>query len=85
MNRLWVRLSIAFSSVVLIAVILVILAGVLVSWVNRPENFQPEFLRAPSGLVEELSAYHQRHQSWSGLNWYLGERNRPLERNPAEV
>jgi len=72
MNRLWVRLSIAFSSVVLIAVILVILTSILVSWINRPENFRPEFLRAPRGLVEELSAYYQRHNSWDGVDLVLG-------------
>lgn len=71
MNRLWVRLSMAFSSVVLIAVILVILTSVLVSWLNRPENFRAEYLRAPRGLVEELSDYHQTHRGWSGVDLVL--------------
>jgi two-component system OmpR family sensor kinase/two-component system sensor histidine kinase BaeS len=72
MNKLWVRLSIAFGSVVLIAVLLVVLAGILVSWVNRPENFRPEFLRAPSGLVEQLSLYYKANQNWSGVELVLG-------------
>ena len=72
MNKLWVRLSLAFGSVVLIAVILVLLAGFLVSWLNRPENFRPEFLRAPNGLVEQLSIYYRANQNWSGVDLVLG-------------
>ena len=53
-------------------VILVILTSVLVSWLNRPENFRTEYLRAPSGLVEELSDYHRRHRGWTGVDLLLG-------------
>jgi two-component system OmpR family sensor kinase/two-component system sensor histidine kinase BaeS len=72
MNKLWVRLSIAFGSVVLIAVLLVVLTGFLVSWINRPENFRPEFLRAPSGLVEQLSTYYRTNRNWAGVDLVLG-------------
>ena len=72
MNKLWVRLSLAFGSVVLIAVLLVLLTGFLVSWLNRPENFRSEFLRAPNGLVEQLSFYYRTNRTWSGIDLVLG-------------
>ena len=67
MNRLWVRLSIAFSSVVLLAVLLIALTGFLISWLNRPENFRSDYLQLPSGLLEELALYYQDHQGWAGV------------------
>jgi two-component system OmpR family sensor kinase len=67
MNKLWLRLSLAFGGVVLVAVLIVVVTGILVGRANRPENFRPEFLLTPRGFVEELATYYQRHQSWLGV------------------
>ena len=66
MNKLWVRLSIAFSSVVLIAVLIVALTGILLAQPERFVDFEDE-LTTPNGLIEELTTYYQIHQSWAGV------------------
>lgn len=66
MNKLWVRLSIAFSSVVLVAVLVVITSGIIVSQADRFFDFRDE-LRTPGGLVDELAAHYRQHHSWQGV------------------
>lgn len=66
MNKLWIRLSIAFSSVVLIAVLIVALTGILLTQPERFVNFQDE-LTTSGGLVDELRVYYQIHQNWAGV------------------
>jgi len=69
-NKLWVRLSLAFTSVVLIAVIIVIASGILISRADRFENFEG-VMKAPGGLVETLANYYRVHQSWVGVDSLL--------------
>lgn len=71
MNRLWVRLTLAFALVVLVAVMAVAL---LTNW--RADSQFRQYLThsrimAQGGLAEELAAYHQRHHSWDGVDALL--------------
>ncbi len=61
MNRLWVRLSLGFSSMVLIAVFLVALAGIVA---GRSDRFRPD---VPRRLITELADYHRQRQEWRGV------------------
>jgi signal transduction histidine kinase len=85
MNKLWVRLSLAFSSVVLVAVLLIVSTGALLAWLNRPENFRPESLSMPNGLVETLSDYYRQRHSWNGAGPLLrgAQTTFRAERGPA--
>jgi len=59
-NRLWVRLSLAFALVVLIGVMLTSFIGILVS---TPTQFNyVNVLRNSDGPVEQLAAYYQTNQ-----------------------
>ena len=72
MNRLWVRLSLAFSLVILVGVMTVILTPALAFRFGEhrlPPS--PRSLRDPGGLVEELSNYYQVHQNWDGVEEVL--------------
>jgi len=70
-NRLWVRLTLAFALVVLVAV------GVIALLTDRTVGSQfrryliHNRIMAQSDLVEELAAYYQRHQSWDGVDALL--------------
>ncbi len=71
MNRLWVRLTLAFALVVLVTVGVVAL---LTNW--RADSQFRQYLThsritAQGGLAEELAAYHQRHHSWDGVDALL--------------
>ncbi len=67
MNKLWVRLSLGFSGVVLAAVFVVALTGYLVG------RTDPRLDRsyAPKRLVTELSSYYQTQQSWANSDLLL--------------
>lgn len=74
LNKLWVRLSIAFGSVVLIAVLILVLTGILVRLAegeSRQRNLKNDFLEVPGGLVEELATYYRTRQSWAEVELLL--------------
>ena len=72
MNRLWVRLSLAFSLVILIGVVVVILTPALaLRFGEHRLPPSPRRLRDPGGLVEDLSNYYQVHQNWDGVEEVL--------------
>jgi signal transduction histidine kinase len=74
LNKLWVRLSIAFGSVVLIAVLIVVLTGILVRLAegeSRQRNLKIDFLEVPGGLAEELATYYRTRQSWAEVELLL--------------
>ncbi|MFN8460091.1 MAG: ATP-binding protein [Anaerolineae bacterium] len=67
MNKLWVRLSLGFSGVVLAAVFVVALTGYLVG------RADPRLDRsyAPKRLVAELSSFYQSRRGWDGSDLLL--------------
>jgi two-component system OmpR family sensor kinase/two-component system sensor histidine kinase BaeS len=71
MNRLWVRLTLAFALVVLVTVGVVAL---LTNW-GADSQFRQYLthsrIMAQGGLAEELAAYHQRYHSWDGVDALL--------------
>lgn len=73
MNKLWVRLSLGFSGMVLAAVFIVAAAGFLVGRSERRpplDNGRP-LSRDAAKLVEDLSTYYQSQQSWMGSDRLL--------------
>ncbi len=70
MNRLWVRLSIAFALVVLIGVMLTSFIGILVS---TPTQFNyVNVLRDPNGPVEQLAQYYRTNEWDNAAAFMLG-------------
>jgi len=70
MNKLWVRLSLGFSLMVLVAVFLVALTGILA---GRSDRIRHPSKRADisASLASELAGYYQTRQSWSGSDRLL--------------
>ncbi len=71
MNKLWVRLSLAFSAVVLTAAVVVALSGILIGQANRREDNRTDFFNAPRGLVHRLSAHYEAQHNWDGVESLL--------------
>lgn len=67
MNKLWVRLSLGFSGMVLAAVFVVALAGIII---GRPD---PRFGPPPVSreLAKELADHYQAQHSWAGSELLL--------------
>lgn len=71
MNRLWVRLSMAFSAVVLIGVVAMVMIAILLAHTRVRQFFLESQLRAPGGLIDELAGYYQAHDGWDGVETLL--------------
>ncbi|MEW5961454.1 MAG: ATP-binding protein [Chloroflexota bacterium] len=72
MNKLWVRLSLTFSAVILVAVFIVVMASIILGQVNdNHERFTVRFLQQPNGLARQLGDYYQTKQSWKGAESIL--------------
>jgi two-component system OmpR family sensor kinase len=70
-NRLWVKLSLAFAGVVVVAVAAVAL---LLNWQTGAqfrEYVTHSGLVAEGGLVQGLAAYYEEHGSWEGVDRLL--------------
>lgn len=67
MNRLWVRLTLAFVAITLVGVVSVAaLADVSASQAFRQYVARQEMV-TQSGLLDDLATFYQRHGSWSGV------------------
>ncbi len=75
MNRLWVRLSLAFSAVVLLGVATLIVASILVEGSGVRESLMLDYLQSPAGLVERLANYYEENGSWDGLEEFMSQNN----------
>jgi two-component system OmpR family sensor kinase/two-component system sensor histidine kinase BaeS len=76
MNRLWIRLSLGFSGVVLATAFLIAIIGILIGgWFahryRRDDQLQQ--LEVMSRLAEELATNYQAQQSWTGSEVVLIE------------
>ena len=54
MNKLWVRLSLAFTVVVLVAVLIIVVTGFFLQQLGRDDDRTNRFLSQPNGLVDNL-------------------------------
>ncbi len=64
MDKLWVRLSLAFSAVVLLAVFIVLTTGLIIAQAERFLDYEEELIE-PGGLIQELQQHYQYHQNWN--------------------
>jgi signal transduction histidine kinase len=68
MNKLWVRLSLTFSAVVLVAVLIVVVTSLAVTQFNDDrDEFTSKVLQKSGGLVDQLEVYYQSKGNWSGI------------------
>ncbi len=67
MNRLWVRLSLAFGAVTVVAACAIAVIGVLLSRNADRSAFLRHRLAAPDGLVSALADHHRARGSWDGV------------------
>ncbi len=77
MNRLWVRLTLAFFAVTLVGVLTIVL---LVDW-NAGSEFRQYVARqnmlVQNGILEDLSAFYRDNNTWNGVGPILTTSGRP--------
>lgn len=84
MNRLWVRMSLAFGAVVLLGMGVIVLISVLVANPDFRQRFVVNELSVSDGLVSELADYYQTHGSWDGVETMLAGAQGTLPRGPGD-
>ncbi|MFZ1753189.1 MAG: ATP-binding protein [Caldilineaceae bacterium] len=67
MNRLWVRLSLAFTAVVLLGFGAVVFGTFSLASNQRMQTLLLNQFERPHGLVDSASAYYKEHGSWNGV------------------
>jgi two-component system, OmpR family, sensor kinase len=73
MNRLWVRLSIAFVAVAMISALAVAVLATSVAGNQFQQYVARRDLLAQSGLLDSLAAYYQATGTWDGAETMLGQ------------
>jgi two-component system OmpR family sensor kinase/two-component system sensor histidine kinase BaeS len=73
MNRLWVRLSTAFSAVILLGVFLNILATVGITQTGALQVLVVGDIQRPGGLLEQIEGYYAEGNGWNAAGTALGE------------
>jgi signal transduction histidine kinase len=68
MNKLWVRLSLGFSGMVLAAVFVVALTGI---WVGRNNPPRLDRLAVSQRLTERLADFYRARRDWTGSEFLL--------------
>ncbi|MCC7447724.1 MAG: HAMP domain-containing protein [Anaerolineae bacterium] len=71
MNRLWVRLSIAFGALVVFSVVAVLGIAALLARATSMQALVIEAIQLPGGLMDQLEAYYDTHRSWDGVELFL--------------
>lgn len=71
MNRLWVRLSLAFTVVVLLGVFIVGAIGFVVTDINIRRHLLVREAQEAGGLIDTLAQYYRSQQSWQGVERVL--------------
>jgi signal transduction histidine kinase len=71
MNRLWVRLSIAFGLVVLLGVVSIAVSYVVLSRADLVDAPLQVWLEGPRGVLEQLARYYKKHEGWQGVEMFL--------------
>ncbi len=69
MNKLWVRLAITFTGMVLIAVLIVVLTSYIINQFvsDERDRYTSWHLNQSNGLVENLTEFYQSQGSWDGV------------------
>jgi hypothetical protein len=71
MNRLWVRLTLAFVAITLVGVVSVaVLADVSASQAFHQYVARQEMV-VQSGLLDDLAIFYQQHDNWNGVEAVL--------------
>lgn len=67
MNRLWVRLSLAFTAVVLLGFGAVVFGTISLTNTDRVQSLLLNQFERPRGLVDSAAAYYAENGSWDGV------------------
>jgi signal transduction histidine kinase len=71
MSRLWVRLSLAFGSLILIVIAVIALAPPLVIWRMTPDPRDAPSVPSYTTLADALVRYYGTHGGWASVNILL--------------
>ena len=71
MNRLWVRLSLAFVAITLLSVFSVAVLVDVIASQSFSQYVTRQDLVVQNGLLDDLAVYYQHHGNWNGVESIL--------------
>ena len=83
MNRLWVRLSLAFAAIVVVAFSTVVFVATSLVSVDRVQAYLAEQMARPDGLGERAREFYRSNGSWDGIDVLLSGADALLTAGPA--
>lgn len=83
MNRLWVRLSLAFAAIVVLAFSTVVFTAASLVSTQRIQTYIAEELEQPNGLRDLVTAYYRAQGEWDGVELLLLGADAMLVYGPA--
>ncbi|MBI1297280.1 HAMP domain-containing protein [bacterium] len=83
MNRLWVRLSLAFAAIVVLAFSTVVFTATSLVSTQRIQTYIAEELEQPNGLRDLVAAYYRAQGEWDGVELLLMGADAMLVYGPA--
>lgn len=89
LNRMWVRLSLSFTLVILASFLLLGLITSQFLSAGLPTGIIAAELQSTGGLVEQITGYYQQNGSWEGVEDFLDAQNmfipRGLNQPPVHI
>jgi signal transduction histidine kinase len=67
MNRLWIRLSLTFSAVMFVGVVVIVISGTVFVQSGVLQSLLINELVSPDGPVDSLRDYYVEHNGWDGV------------------
>lgn len=71
LNRLWVRITLAFIAIILLGALIIAGAAQRINTENTPERSALFQIARRGGLLDDLSQYHEQNLGWDGVDTYL--------------
>jgi signal transduction histidine kinase len=75
MNRLWIRLSMTFSAVMLVGVLVIVISGTVFAQSGVLQSLIINEIVSPGGSIDQLKAYYIEHNGWDGINDYIAQQS----------
>lgn len=85
MNRLWVRLSLTFSVVIVLGVAATVASAFLAAEARVRQDPLTDQLRAPGGLAEHLAALYRQQGDWTGVDLLFAGARAMMTRWPTRM
>jgi signal transduction histidine kinase len=85
MNRLWIRLSLTFSAVMFVGVLVIVISGTVFVQSGVLQSLLINEIVSPGGVIDDLGDYYIEHEGWDGIEELFLDRSFALFLGPENI